>query len=59
MTELTGLYLSELTDWCKERKLPGFRAKQILTLAPRTKVLCVRTEYLFSPDLFHFCSMMS
>ena len=29
MTELTGLYLSELTDWCKERKLPGFRAKQI------------------------------
>ena len=29
MTELTGLFLSELTDWCKERKLPGFRAKQI------------------------------
>ena len=29
MTELTGLYLSELTDWCKERKLPAFRAKQI------------------------------
>ena len=29
MTELTGLFLSEMTDWCKERKLPGFRAKQI------------------------------
>ncbi len=29
MTELTGLYLSELTDWCRERKLPAFRAKQI------------------------------
>ena len=29
MTELTGLYLSELTEWCKERKLPAFRAKQI------------------------------
>ena len=29
MTELTGLYQSELIDWCKERKLPAFRAKQI------------------------------
>ena len=29
MTELTGFFQSELTDWCKERKLPGFRAKQI------------------------------
>lgn len=29
MTELTGLYLSELTDWCKAHGLPAFRAKQI------------------------------
>ena len=29
MTELTGLYQSEVIDWCKERKLPAFRAKQI------------------------------
>lgn len=29
MTELTGLYLSELTDWCKAHKLPAFRARQI------------------------------
>lgn len=29
MTELTGLYLYELTDWCKARGLPAFRAKQI------------------------------
>ncbi len=29
MTELTGMFLAELTDWCKEKKLPGFRAKQI------------------------------
>ncbi len=29
MTELTGLFLSEMTDWCKAEGLPGFRAKQI------------------------------
>ena len=29
MTELAGLNQSELIDWCKERKLPAFRAKQI------------------------------
>ena len=29
MTELTGLFLSELTDWCKEQGLPAFRGKQI------------------------------
>lgn len=29
MTELTGLSLSELTEWCRARSLPAFRAKQI------------------------------
>ena len=29
MTELTGLNQAELTEWCRERKLPAFRAKQI------------------------------
>ena len=29
MTELTGMYQRELIDWCGERKLPAFRAKQI------------------------------
>ncbi len=29
MTELTGMFLAEMTDWCKVQRLPGFRAKQI------------------------------
>ena len=29
MIELTGMFQQELIDWCKERKLPAFRAKQI------------------------------
>ena len=29
MTELTGLNQAELTEWCREHKLPAFRAKQI------------------------------
>ena len=29
MTELTGLSQAELTDWCKARQLPAFRARQI------------------------------
>lgn len=29
MIELTGMNLAELTAWCKEQGLPGFRGKQI------------------------------
>ncbi len=29
MTELTGMFLPEMTDWCREAGLPAFRAKQI------------------------------
>ena len=29
MIELTGMNPAELTDWCKEQGLPGFRGKQI------------------------------
>ena len=29
MVELTGMFQQELADWCRERKLPAFRAKQI------------------------------
>ena len=29
MTELLSLYYQELADWCKEKGLPAFRAKQI------------------------------
>ena len=28
-TELTGMTLAELTAWCKEQGLPGFRARQV------------------------------
>ena len=29
MTELTGMFPAELQQWCAQRKLPAFRAKQI------------------------------
>lgn len=29
MTELTGMHPAQLTAWCKEQGLPGFRGKQI------------------------------